>query len=254
MKRNVFRTAVLAFVALTAAATSVAAEVKVLTAGAFKPVVAAMAPVFEQRTGHKLTIDSDTAGALAKRIAGGEAFDVAILTTAGIDDQAKGGKVAPGTSMPVARVGIGVAIKQGSPAQDIGSVAAFQQALLKARAVAMIDPAAGGSSGIYLSQLFGKMGIAPQMQAKAVLVPGGLTAQKLVSGEADIALQQISELMVVPGVTVLGPIPAEIQNYTVYAGGVGSAARDADAARAFLAMLAGPEARTVMKDKGMSAP
>jgi molybdate transport system substrate-binding protein len=87
-----------------------------------------------------------------------------------------------------------------------------------------------------------------------VLVPGGLTAQKLVTGEADIALQQISELMVVPGVTVLGPIPAEVQNYTVYGGGVGSAARDTEAARAFLAMLTGPEAQKVMQDKGMSAP
>jgi molybdate transport system substrate-binding protein len=253
MKR-ILRALVLVLAAATAASASLAADIKVLTAGALKSVVTAMAPAFEQRTGHKLTIEGDTAGALAKRIAGGEDFDVAILTSAGVDTLVKAGKVAPGTQRALARVGIGVAIRQGRPAPDIGSVPAFQKALLEARAVALIDPAAGGSSGIYLVQLFEKMGIAPQMRAKAVLVSGGLTAERLVSGEADLALQQISELMVVPGVTLLGPIPAEIQNYTVYAGGVGAAAKDGGAARAFLDMLGGPEARAAMKDKGMSAP
>ncbi|MEJ8851073.1 substrate-binding domain-containing protein [Variovorax rhizosphaerae] len=254
MKRAL-RAAVVGLVAgVAVAAHAVAAEIKVLSAGAFKPVVVAVAPLFEQRTGHKVVIDSDTAGGLAKRIAGGEAFDVAILTPPGVEQLVQAGKMAAGSSVAVARVGIGVAIKQGAPVPDVGSVAAFQQSLLKARAVAMIDPAAGGSSGIYLMSLFEKMGIAGQIKAKAVLVPGGLAAQRLVSGEADIALQQISELLSVPGVTVLGAIPADIQNYTVYAGGVSAAATDAGAAKAFLQMLGGPEARAVMKDKGMDAP
>ena len=145
-------------------------------------------------------------------------------------------------------------MKQGTPAPDIGSVAAFRQALLAARAVAYIDPAAGGSSGIYLSQLFERLGIAPQIAPKAVLVPGGLVAQRLVSGEADIALHQISEILAVPGVTLVGPIPADIQNYTVYAGGISTATQDAPAAQAFLALLASERARAVLKDKGMEAP
>lgn len=123
--------------------------------------------------------------------------------------------------------------------------------MLAARAVAYIDPAAGGSSGVYLSQLFEKMGIAPQIKAKAVLVPGGLVAQRLVTGEADIALHQISEILAVPGAALVGPIPAQIQNYTVYAGGIGTAARDADAAKAFLALLGSAEARAVLQGKGM---
>jgi molybdate transport system substrate-binding protein len=98
------------------------------------------------------------------------------------------------------------------------------------------------------------MGIAPQIKAKAVLVPGGLVAQRLVSGEADIAIHQISEILAVPGTTLVGPIPAEIQNYTVYAGGVAAAARDPAAARSFMALLGGAEARAVLKDKGMEAP
>jgi molybdate transport system substrate-binding protein len=120
--------------------------------------------------------------------------------------------------------------------------------------VAYIDPAAGGSSGIYLSQLFEKMGIAARIKPKAVLVPGGLVAQRVVSGEADLAIHQISEILAVPGATLVGPIPAEIQNYTVYAGGVATAARDAAAAQAFLALLGSAGAQAVLKDKGMEAP
>ncbi|MDB5763882.1 MAG: Molybdate transport system substrate-binding protein [Herminiimonas sp.] len=244
----------LAVAASAVAASAAAAEVKVLTAGAFKPVVVALAPEFEKRTGQKLTVEYDTAGALMRRIAEGETFDLVVLTPAAIEQLTKAGKVAAGSSAQLARVAIGVAVKQGAPAPDISSVAAFQQALLGARAVAYIDPAAGGSSGIYLSQLFEKMGIAPQIKAKAVLVPGGLVAQRLVNGEADIAIHQISEILAVPGATLVGPIPAEIQNYTVYAGGVATAARDVPAAQAFLTLLGSAGARTVLKDKGMEAP
>ncbi len=248
------RAAVFIVAGTAIAFSAAAAVVKVLTAGAFKPIVMALAPAFEQKTGHKLVIDNDTAGALARRIADGESFDVVVVTPAAIEQLAKTGKLAAGSSARLARVAIGVAVKKGSPAPDIGSVQAFQRALLAARAVAYIDPAAGGSSGVYLAQLFEKMGIAPQIQAKAVLVPGGLVAQRLVNGEADIAIHQISEILAVPGATLIGPIPAEIQNYTVYAGGVAAAARDPAAARAFMALLESADARAVLQDKGMEAP
>ncbi|MEP7329091.1 MAG: substrate-binding domain-containing protein [Betaproteobacteria bacterium] len=238
----------------TIALTATASEVKVLTAGAFKPVVSALAPAFEKQTGHTLVVDNDTAGGLAKRIGGGEAFDVVVLPTGGLEQLIKGGKVVAGSTSTLARVAIGVAVKRGAPMPDISTVAAFKQALLHARAVAYIDPVAGGSSGIYLTQLFDKMGIAAQIKPKAVLVPGGLVAERLVNGEADLALHQISEILAVPGAVLVGPIPAEIQNYTVYAGGVGAGSRDAAAAQALLAILAGSNAREVLKDKGMEAP
>ena len=231
-----------------------AAELKVLTAGAFKPVVAALAPVFEGQTGHTVRIENDTAGALARRIGNGEAFDVVVLTPAAMEPLEQAGRVARGSSVRLARVAIGVAVKQGAPLPAIGSESALRQALLAARAVAYIDPAAGGSSGIYLAQLFQRMGIAAQIAPKAVLVPGGLVAQRLVSGEADLALHQISEILAVPGVTLVGPIPAVVQNYTVYAGGLAAASADLPAARAFLELLAGERAKTVLKDKGMEAP
>jgi molybdate transport system substrate-binding protein len=231
-----------------------AAELKVLTAGAFKPVVAALAPVFDGQTGHTVRIENDTAGALARRIGNGEAFDVVVLTPAALEQLEQVGRVARGSSVRLARVAIGVAVKQGTPLPSIGSESALRQALLAARAVAYIDPAAGGSSGIYLTQLFQRMGIAAQIAPKAVLVPGGLVAQRLVSGEADLALHQISEILAVPGVTLVGPIPAEVQNYTVYAGGLAATSADLPAARAFLELLAGERAKAVLKDKGMEAP
>lgn len=238
---------------LTALPTS-AAEIRVLTAGAFKPVVVALVPGFEQRTGHKVVVDNDTAGALTRRINGGEPFDVVVLTPAAIQQLAKAGKVMDAPPRRLARVAIGVAVKKGDKAPDISTVPAFQAALKAARKVAMIDPAAGGSSGIYLTQLFEKWGIGDAVKAKAVLVPGGLVAERLVNGEADLALHQISEILAVPGADLVGPIPAEVQNYTVYAGGLSANPRDRAAADAFLAELSGAIAAGVLKEKGMESP
>jgi molybdate transport system substrate-binding protein len=244
----------LMLVACVTAGAAGAGELKVLTAGAFKPVVAALAPVFEAQSGLTVRIENDTAGALARRIGNGEAFDVVVLTPAALEQFEQGARVARGSTVRLARVAIGVAVKQGAPLPDIASESAFRQALLAARAVAYIDPAAGGSSGIYLTQLFQRMGIAAQIAPKAVLVPGGLVAQRLVSGEADLALHQISEILAVPGVTLVGPIPAAVQNYTVYAGGLSTTTPDLQAAQAFLNLLAGERAKGVLKDKGMEAP
>lgn len=230
-----------------------AADIKVLTAGAFKPVVTAVISNFEKQSGHKVTVDNDTAGGLVKRIAQGEAFDVVVLTPSALDELSKGGKVSPGSATRLARVAIGVAVKRGAPLPDISSVAAFEHALLAARAVAYIDPASGGSSGVYLTQLFEKMGIAGQVKAKAVLVPGGLVAERLLTDQADLAIHQISEILAVPGAVLVGPIPAEIQNYTVYAGALGAKARDSVAAAALLAALQSDAAREVMKSKGLDA-
>jgi len=233
---------------------SSAAEITVLTTGAFKSVVTAVVPEFEKQTGHKVVVANDTAGALAKRIAGGEAFDVVILTPPAIDQLAESGKVASGSAVRLARVGIGVAVRKGAPAPDIATVAAFKAALLQARSVAYIDPAAGGSSGIYLAQLFAKLGLADAIKDKAVLVPGGLVAERVVSGEAELGIHQISEILAVPGATLVGPLPAELQNYTVYAGGVSAASRDSAAAQAFLGTLSIPHSLAVLQGKGMEAP
>lgn len=243
----------LASAVLTTSLSVSAAEIKVLTAGAFKPVVTEVVAAFEKQSGHKVTVENDTAGALVKRISGGEPFDLVVLTPGALDELTKSGKIAAGSTARLARVAIGVAVKRGAPLPDISTVAAIQSTLLAARAVAYIDPAAGGSSGIYLTQLFEKMGIADRIKPKAVLVPGGLVALRLVNDQADLAIHQISEILAVPGAVLVGPIPAEIQNYTVYAGGLSASAKEADAARALLTALKSDSARDIMKAKGLEA-
>jgi molybdate transport system substrate-binding protein len=227
------------------------AEIKVLTAGAFKPIVLAVVPGFEQQTGHKVTVENDTAGALARRIESGEAFDVAILTPAAVDELSTKGKLVAGTRAELARVAIGVMVKAGAPQPDIGTVDAFRRAVLDARTVAYIDPASGGSSGIYLARLFERLGIAEQVKPKAKLKQGGLVADLIVSGAAELGIHQISEIVPVKEVTLVGPLPAEIQNYTTYAAGIGAAARDREAAAALVKALAGPGAAAVLRSKGM---
>lgn len=230
-----------------------AAEVKVLTAGAMKQVVLALQPEFEKQ-GHTLVVDNDTAGALRKRIEGGETFDLAVITPGVIDALGTAGKVAPATKTNLARVAIGVMVPKGAPLPDISSVDAFRNALMQAKTVAYIDPASGGSSGIYLDKLFEKWGIADQIRAKAKLKRGGYVADLLVSGDAELGIHQISEIVPVKEVVLVGPLPAEIQNYTTYAGAVSATARDAAAAKAFLDLLAGPSGAAVLKDKGMERP
>jgi molybdate transport system substrate-binding protein len=233
---------------------AIAADLKVLSAGAIKPVIAGALPGFEHSTGHKVVIENDTAGGLLRRVRAGERFDLLVMPLPGLQQLAGGAAVPASGVVALAKVGIGVAVKEGAPKPDISSSAAFRQALLSARAVAYIDPAAGGSSGIYLAQLFEKMGIAAQIAPKAVLVPGGLVAQRLVTGEADLAVHQISEILAVPGATLVGPLPADLQNYTVYAAVVSAQSTQAAAARDLLALLAGAQVRAQLPALGMEAP
>jgi molybdate transport system substrate-binding protein len=174
-----------------------------------------------------------------------------VLTPKAVDDLAKEGKFVAGSRANLARVAVGVVVKDGTPKPDIGSVAAFKQALLAAKSVAYIDPAAGGSSGIYVAGLLDKLGIAGEVKPKAKLIPGGAVAEHVAKGEAELGIHQISEILPVKGVTLVGPLPAEIQNYTVYAAGLGAQAKEGDAAKALLKTLTSPAAAEVLKSKGM---
>jgi len=228
-----------------------AAEVKVLTAGAFKQVVLALVRDFEKQTGNKVVVDNDTAGGLKKRIESGEAFDVAIITPAIVDDLAGAGKIAPGTRVNLATVGVGVVVKEGATKPDVSTVEAFKSALLAAKSVAYIDPASGGSSGLYIDRLLERLGIAEQVRPKAKLKKGGYVAELIVSGEAELGLHQISEIVPVKGAALVGPLPKEIQNTTTYAAGLSASSQNKDAAQALIKMFSGPAAATVLKSKGM---
>ncbi len=228
-----------------------AAEIKVLTTGAFKQVVVALVPEFEKATGHKVIVDNGTVGQLTKRVNDGESFDVLVLSPRGIEDYIKSGKIAAGTSATLAKVGVGVMVKDGAPKPDVSSVDAFKDALLKARSVGYIDPASGGSSGIYVAGLLDKLGIADQVKPKAKLKQGGHVSDLVISGEAEIGIHQISEIVSQKGVTLVGPLPAAIQNYTTYSAGVSAAAKEAEAAKAFIKVLTGPSAAGVLKSTGL---
>lgn len=251
MRMTLLGLTVLSIAAMGAAREAAAVEIKVLTAGAFKQVLLALVPDFEKQTGHKVTVENDTVGALTKRIEGGEVFDVAVLTPRAVDDLAAKGKFAAGSRQNLARVGVGVVVREGTPKPDISSVDAFKKSLLAAKSVAYIDPAAGGSSGIYVSGLLDKLGIGPEVKAKAKLIPGGAVAAHIAKGEAEVGIHQISEILPVKGIVLVGPLPAEIQNYTVYAAGVGASAKQAEAAKALIKALSGAAAAEVLKSKGM---
>jgi molybdate transport system substrate-binding protein len=244
----------LATLVLTASAAPLAAaEIKVLTAGAVRGVLEVLLPEFEKTTGHKVVLDNATAGALAKRIADGEAFDLAIITPGVIDEAARAGKIS-GPRVDVAKVGMGVAVKEGAPAPDIGTVEAFKQALLAAKSVAYIDPKAGGSSGIYFDGLIDRLGIGAEVRAKARLKTGGYVADLVANGEAELAVHQISEILPVKGARLVGPLPAPVQNATVYSAGLSAAATDPVAAKALLDHVAGPAAAAALAAKGMEKP
>jgi molybdate transport system substrate-binding protein len=235
-------------------ASAQAAEVRILTTGAMKAVVLELIPQFEKETGHKAVVDNDTAGGVSRRIEAGEAFDLVVNTPGGLNALESKGKVVAGSRANVARVGVGIVVKDGAPAPDVSTVDAFKRALLAAKSVAYIDPASGGSSGIYLAGLFDKLGIAADIKPKAKLKKGGYVADLIASGDAELGLHQISEILPVRGVTLVGPLPAEIQNYTTYAAAVVTNAKQPDGARALIKLLTGPAADTVLKTRGMERP
>jgi molybdate transport system substrate-binding protein len=228
-----------------------ATELKLLTAGAFKSTVLALLPDYEKTSGNKVSVDNDTSGALLKRIEAGESFDVVVMTPEAVDKLTGEGKVMAGSRTNLARVGVGVMVKTGASKPDISSVDAFKKALLEAKSISFIDPASGGSSGIYVEKLIERLGIADQVKPKEKLKQGGYVADYVESGQAELGIHQISEILPHAGVTLVGPLPKEIQNYTVYAAGIGSGAKDGQAAKALIASLIGPSAQALFKSKGM---
>jgi molybdate transport system substrate-binding protein len=252
--RGIRQTIVLAACLIGLGVPARAAELVVLSAGAITAVARSVAAAFEAANGITVAIRTDTSGGLTKRILAGEAFDVVLTSAAGIAELERAGRLAPGSITPLARTGIGVGIRTGLPVPDIGSVDAFKAALLAAKSVAYVDPASGGTSGLYLSSLFHDLGIAEALAGKSVLVRGGFAAEAIADGRAEMALQQTSEIIGVHGVSLVGPLPASIQRYTTYTGAVASGSAQAKAADALMTTMTGPAARAVMTARGMNEP
>lgn len=248
-----YRTLLLAGAVGAALSTSAAqaVELKLLTAGAFKATAMELVPEYEKTSGNKVTVDTETVGGLMNRIQGGERFDVVVMTPETVDKLTGEGKVMSGSRTNLARVGVGVMVKAGASKPDISTVEAFKKALLEAKSVSFIDPASGGSSGIYMEKLLDRLGISDQVKPKEKLKRGGSVADYVESGEAELGIQQISEILPHAGVALVGPLPKDVQNYTVYAAGIGAGTQNGDAAKALIATLVGSTAQALFKSKGM---
>lgn len=203
---------------------------------------------YERETGTPIAADFAPTVALLDRLRAHEAADIAILTAQGIDDLTREGVIRHGTRSDIALSFVGIAIKAGARKPDIATVATFKQALLSARSVAYSRI---GASGIFFAGLIERLGIAAEVNVKAIIVPSGFTAERVANGEAELAVQQISELMVVPGVEVVGPLPAEIQTAATFSAGILTGSEQAGAAAAFLRFLTSPAVAPVLRRAGL---
>jgi len=208
-------------------------------------------PLFQHESGQTLALTWGTAAMLTKRIEAGEPADVAILTRENIDSLSKAGKVAPGADVTLAQSSIAIAVKIGAAKPDISTADALKQALLAAKSIAYSNPTSGGASGFYFAKLLERLGIADQMQAKTKFPPpGGNSAGLLISGEAELAVQQKPELISVPGIDIAGLLPPDLNKVTAFAAGVAADSKNADAAKALIKFLQSPEAVKVLKASG----
>jgi molybdate transport system substrate-binding protein len=225
-----------------------AVEIKILSTHAVMEVLSELAPQFERMSGHRLSCSYDPANVIKRHIEGGTAFDVAIVTRVVIDDLAGQGTILPDTRTDIARSGIGVSVRKGAPKPDIGTAEAFERALLAAKSIVRSKD---GASGLYFETLLERFGIAGQMRGKIRLGESGRVAELVASGNVEMAVQQISELLPVTGADYAGPLPAELQLYTMFSAGVGSACKHRDAAQAFIDILTTPAAAPLFKAKGL---
>jgi molybdate transport system substrate-binding protein len=230
-----------------------AAEVKVMAGVAMRAVWEELGPQFERATGHKLVIWYGFTGTIRERMEAGEAFDVAVFGKGSLDEYTKQGKIAADTHTAIARVGMGMAARAGAPKPDIGSVEAFKRALLDAKSVTYQPK---GGPGIHMTSVFRRLGITEQMKAKyrRQQVAEGKqqsTLPRVASGEAEFGFSFTNEILSARGVELVGPLPLELQRYSLFTAGVATAAREPAAARALIAFLRSPPAVAVIKAKGM---
>jgi molybdate transport system substrate-binding protein len=230
---------------------AIAAELKVLSSNGTGAMVQEIGNRFAKTSGDTLSYRIDVAVRIQKAIEGGEAFDAAFLTTAVTEDLVKQSKITPATAREVARSGIGISIRAGATKPDISTTDAFRRAMLAAKSV-VYTPA--GGSGIYFLKVLDRLGITDEMKPKLVAYVSGTVGDRVASGEIEYAVQQISELLPVEGIELVGPFPPELQLITLFSAGMSPHAKNPDAARALLRFFAEPAALAVIKAKGMNPP
>jgi molybdate transport system substrate-binding protein len=227
------------------------APIHVFASNGMKAVILDLQPQAERALARPLTIDFGSTTGLLARINAGEAYDVAILTSDAIANLAKENKLAASTRTDLARCGVGFAVRTGAARPDIGTPEAMKQALLKAKSIAY---AKDGASRPTVEKMFDRLGIATELKPKLVLTTGsGPAMEAVASGQTAVVLTLISELMPVHGIDIVGPLPADLQDYVSFGAAANSKTANAEAARALIAQLKAPAAAAVYKAKGMEA-
>lgn len=233
---------------LGVACSAMAADIKVLAPNAAKESVSEAISVFESATGHKVIVTWSGTEAITRRIAEGDVVDVVVNAAQNIDQQSKDGKLMDATRTDFARSGIGVAVPATAAKLDVSTAQALRAALLSARTVVV----SSGTSGRHMVEVFTRLGVGDQVRAKTRQPPSGAQiADFLASGEADLGFQQVSELLHAKGIHYLGPLPADLQNYTIYSAAIHAGAANPDAAKGLLAALRSSSAQAVVRASGM---
>jgi molybdate transport system substrate-binding protein len=229
-------------------------DIRLLSTTAMKTSFDALAPQFERASGFKLVMSYGPSAQLKKRLAEGEATDLTIMTAEGIDELIQKGKVAAGSRVDLVRSGIALAVQKGAPRPDISSAEKFKEALLAAKSIAMSNPVGGGTSGAHLAKVFDRLGITEALKPKMIFGPGGpagLIGNYLVRREAEIGIQQESELMAVPGIDIIGMLPEEVQAISTFSLGTHVDATDKAAGKALGEFMKSAAARAVTTEKGL---
>jgi molybdate transport system substrate-binding protein len=207
---------------------------------------------FDQASGHTLAVTWGTAPMLVKRLENGDTADVVVLSRSGIDALQKQDRIAAGSDVALASSGVGIAVKAGAPKPDISTAEALKKTLLAAKSIAYSEPSAGGASGVYFAKLLERMGIAEQMKPKTKYPPpGGFSANLLMTGEAELAVQQKPELLHVAGVEIVGLLPGDLNVVTEFAVAIMASCKNGEAGKALIKALRSPEATRVFRSKGL---
>jgi molybdate transport system substrate-binding protein len=230
-----------------------APSLKVMISPGLKAAYEKLVPEFERKTGHTIvTVYGASMGsapdAIPNRLQSGESADVVILASSALEDLVKKDKVIPGTRVDLARAFIAVAVRAGAPKPDISTLESLKRTLLAAKSIAY----SGSVSGVYVStELFQRLGIADAIRSKCIRVDTEMVGTVVARGDAEIGFQQLSELLPIAGIDILGPIPQEVQKITMFSGGVAVNSKEPEIAKQFLQFLASPEAAATIKKSGL---
>ena len=235
---------------LATADSATAAEIKMISAMALHATWLELMPQYERSTGDKVTIVWSPGLEVAKHVEAGEKADIVVLSAAGVDDLIKKGFLADGSRVPLVNSLVGIAIRPGAPKPDLSTVASFRQSLLDAKSIAM----SAGTSSLYLRKLFQNIGIAKEVDAKLYRAANGRAenvSNVLRRGDADLGFQQVSELIDEKGIVLIGPIPSEVQEVTVWSAGLYRDAPQPERAKALIRFIKSPEAARILKKHGL---